>query len=113
MIVISNLDFDVDGALVIEEDPQRSDFGTASRRQNRVATLDGNSVLQDRGYSNSDLTFTIVAKSFTDESFRRLRSLLESYPVVRFSCRLGSFTGSLRDLVEADSKFKFLVVTND
>ena len=113
MIIISPIDFDVDGALIIEENPQSSDFGTSTRRQNRIATLDGNSSLQDRGFSSSDLTFTLAAKKYNEEDFSRLRSFLETYPLVRFSCRLGSFKGSLSDLDDSKSRFKFLVVSND
>ncbi len=112
MIVITSIELDAEGAIHIDENPAESDFGKVTRRQNRVATLDGGSVLQDRGYSNTDLTFAITAKKYTDD-FSRLRDMIQTQSEVRLSCRVGTFIGTLSGLVEADVSFDFLVTAND
>lgn len=109
MIVITSLTSDVDGAIVIHEDSANTDFGEVTRRQTRVATLDGGAVLQDRGYSDTDLTFSIAAKEYSKTEFDRIRQFINDYPEVRLSCRIGTFIGALTDLVDADADFKFLV----
>lgn len=110
MIVITSLAFDIEGPIVIDESEDDTNFGDTSRRQNRIATLDGGSTLQDRGYSNSDLTFSIVAKSYNQDKFSRLRDFIENFPEVRLDCRIGSFIGSLKNLDDKNADFTFLVV---
>ena len=109
MIVVSHLVFDINGAIEFEEDQALTNFGKKSRRQNRIATLDGGAVLQDRGFSVSDLTFKITAKVFTDEVFDRLRSTIVTEPEVRLSCREGIFIGAIKNLSFEDKRFEFLV----
>jgi hypothetical protein len=115
IIIITTLEVDaiLPGQLLIKTLASETEFGTSSRRQNRIATLDGKAILQDRGYSNTDLTFRISASKFNADQFDTLRYLLESYPEVRISTRIGSFIGSIKNLVDADSKFDFLVTRND
>lgn len=110
MINITSIKFDILGALTLQENEQKTSFGKASRRQNRVPTLDGLSVLQDRGYSPSDLTFNIVVKKYLQPDFDRLRSFIEAEPLVRMSCRLGDFVGTLSSLDDESSSFNFLVI---
>jgi len=64
MINITSLESDVLGALTLQEDPAETNFGVDKRGQNRVPTLDCSSVLQDRGYSVSDLPFKVVVKNY-------------------------------------------------
>jgi len=115
MIIITTLEIDaiVPEALMIIVNEDNTDYGESSRRQNRIATLDGGSVLQDRGYSNTDLTFSIEAQSYTETEFDALRYLIESYPEVRMSTRLGSFLGTLTNLSDEDASFDFLVTSDD
>lgn len=113
MINISAIGFDVSGALTLQEDKQKTTFGKASRRQNRIATLDGSSVLQDRNYSVSDLTFNIVVKKYVQTEFDRLRNFIETEPETRMSCRLGTFVGTLSSLSDEGGSFSFLVLRRD
>ncbi len=115
MIVLSTLETEsvLGQALLINTNEEDTNFGNASRRQTRVATLDGGSVLQDRGFSNSDLTFVISAKEFSEGVFESLRYLVESFPEVRISTRIGSFIGTIRNLSDEDASFDFWVTSND
>jgi len=113
MVIISSISVDVRGAIEFQEQQSDSDFGSKSRRQNRIATLDGGSVLQDRGYSDTDLTFTIVPKQFTEELFARLSEAVETTPKQRIACREGSFVGTISNLTDTDSGFSFLVTDDD
>ncbi len=115
IIIITTLEVDeiVNVPLVIKTNEDDTDYGQATRRQNRIATLDGGAILQDRGYSNTDLDFTITASSYGKDIFDALRYLIESYPEVRMSTRIGSFVGTLRNLSDEDAKFDFQVTTDD
>lgn len=115
IIIISTLEVEqiLNRALIIQTNDQDTNFGNPKRRQNRIATLDGKSVLQDRGYSNTDLTFKITASEFIQEDFDALRYLLESFPEVRISTRIGSFIGTMSNLSDENANFDFLVTKND
>ncbi len=112
MIVISSIEFDIRGAVILFEDEANTTFGTKSRRQNRIATLDGGSVLFDRSYSVSDLDFNITVKQFTANVFDRLNEMVENNPTVRMTNIAGDFIGSIRNLVDADRTFSFRVLSD-
>ena len=114
-IIITTLENDAIllGPIVIKTNEDDTNYGQAKRRQNRIATLDGGSILQDRGYSNTDLTFRITAAKYEEQKFDDLRYLVESYPEVRISTRIGSFIGTIRNLSDKNANFDFLVTAND
>lgn len=109
MISVSSINFDPLGAIEFDEDQEDTNFGTKARRGNRIATLDGGAVTQDRGYTNSDLTFNIVAGEYSEIVFERLSFILENNPLVRLSCREGVFVGIIKDLSSKNKSFVFLV----
>ncbi len=126
MIILTTLEIDVivPEALIIQTNEDDSNYGEASRRQNRVATLDGGSVLQDRSYSDTDLTFKITAEKYIEAQFNALQYLLEKIqevpegsgnftPEVRISTRIGSFIGTISKLSVKDASFDFLVTQDD
>lgn len=107
MISVSSIDFDVDGLISFEEDKQETNYGRKSRRGNRIATLDGGSVVQDRGYSDSDLTFQITVKVYKQVIFDRLSVLLETTSLHRISTREGVFIGQITNLDNEKKRFNF------
>ena len=109
MISLSSIIFDPLGAVSFNEDEDGSDFGKKSRRGNRIATLDGGSVTQDRGYSVTDLTFKITAEIYEEEIFKRISLLLENNTLTRISCREGVFIGIIKDLSDKSKSFSFFV----
>jgi hypothetical protein len=112
MITVSKIEYDIDGSILIDENIAKTTYGSNSRRQNRVGTLDGGTILQDRGYAVGDMTFNITAKRYIQADFDRLQDLLTSQPVVRLSCREGTFIGTLKSLDSTNKKFDFLVIEN-
>lgn len=112
IIFLSAIEFDIEGPIEVKIQESDSSFGNASRRQNRIATLDGLAVLQDRGYSDADRTFNLTAQLNDTEIFSRIRTFLESYALVRISCRIGCFLGAISNLNEEDGSFSFLVVSD-
>ena len=112
MINITPLEFDDQGTLSLQINQERSNFGITSRRQNNVATLDGGSVLQDRGFSVSDTTYRITLQNATYDDMLRLESMQQSYPTVRFTSERGAVIGSISGLDFQRTSFRFLVVEN-
>lgn len=112
MINISSISFDIRGAISFEESPQDTNFGTKVRRQNRIATLDGGIVLQDRGFSIADVTYRITVRDFTEDLFNRLSEFVETQSQVRLTSREGTVIGSIANLSSANANFQFLVTGN-
>ena len=64
-----------------------------ARRVTRTATLDGNSVLEDRGYTAADGTLSIILRVRSMADQERLVRLIRIYPVLRLSTHYGAFRG--------------------
>ena len=112
MISITSVEFDIEGAIEFEENKSKTKYGTPSRRGNRVATLDGGAVLQDRGYSNSDLDFSITALAYSEAVFSRLKELMVLSPIQRISTRNGVYLGRIKDINSETFKFNFEVLSD-
>lgn len=101
--------FDPLGPITFEEDVQDTNYGPRARRQNRIATLDGSSAVQDRGFSVSDLTFRISVQSFGPDTFQRLNRIIENVGQPLIVCREGVFYGLISNLNVTAGTFQFLV----
>jgi len=64
--------FDLAGSCMLEV--PEPDFGATARRVSRVATLDGNAVANDFGYSDADRTISLswIPSAAEDETITRL-----------------------------------------
>jgi len=113
MISVSSIEFDVDGAIIFEEDIQNTNYGKLSRRGNRIATLDGSAIMQDRGFSISDLKFKITVRTYSKIAFSRLKTLLEQSSLQRISTKEGVFIGRLKNISEENNRFGFEVLERD
>lgn len=89
-VFIASTTFDLNGHLVI--DPLgSSDFGTTSRRTNKVATLDGGVAVNDGGFAHGDKDFTIDWRT-RDATFEALAvGVVENYATVYVTTRDGCF----------------------
>lgn len=67
-----------------------SDLRTRQRRLSRTATLDGNSVFTDGGFSESDRILTLAVLNMTREQANTL-SEIAAYPQVMISIDEGLF----------------------
>lgn len=89
-VVLSTLEFDPLVPVDLDALPG-SDFGTTSRRVNRVATLDGGAVFNDFGFTNADKTITIEFRPFDAAQSTAVRRLFEIYPKITVATPDGLF----------------------
>lgn len=103
MIHLSTPLFDPQGAIALDELPS-SDLGSVSRRVNRVATLDGGSVSNDRGHTASDRTFRISWRIRSRDEYDAVQRLLQVHGRVRIATREGVFEGVPDELSKSDGE---------
>jgi len=110
MIGLSTRTFDLAGAIIIRELPGESDLEVFERRLSKTATLDGGVVVEDRGYTHGDRTFTVVAP--TSIALRdALSYLTQSYSELVVSTAGGVFLAHpLRCLVARERTTMILEV---
>ncbi len=89
MIALATPLFDLDGTIlhhgaIIE----RTGVG---RRTNRIATIDGSSAFQDRGYSVTDQTLNINFPNISFELEQDLLRIISFYNELYLACELGFF----------------------
>lgn len=101
MIHLSTPLFDPMGAIALNELPD-SDMSGVSRRINRVATLDGGSVLNDRGHAPSDRTFAIRWRIRERAEMDAVKRLVRLHGRVRVANREGVFMGAPEEAQERD-----------
>ena len=90
MIALSAVSFDPQGHVVLR--PRiGSNVNEISRRVNRVATLDGGAVVNDRGYSAGDRTFRILWDLRSSADYDAVRRLLVFHGLLTVACRDGVF----------------------
>jgi len=77
--------------IVLQEDPDGSKLDRFSRRVSRVATLDGGSVVNDSGYSDTDRTLIIEAE-ITEAQKASLEYMIENYSLWNVSSKTGFFS---------------------
>lgn len=96
LIAFESYVFDPQGSIVIDANPD-STLDTSTRRITRTATLDGNAVIVDNGYTASDSTLSINANLSEPEENRLLR-IMHIYPEVVCSTPNGCFLGVIDDM---------------
>jgi len=97
MIGISSVSYDPNGFVMLKEDVNTS-IPVFSRRVSKTATLDGNSVVSDLGYSASDGDFSVEVSNISKEEIDTLIYLIKTYSVLRLSSNIGSFEVSMSRL---------------
>lgn len=112
MISINAPVFDPDGSLTFQELGGDSDIDTAFRRVARVATLDGGVSIEDRGFSEGDRTFTVVAQysARLDASIKRMHRL---YPFVNVTTREGTFRASIQTVISGPTDISLTLLIKD
>ncbi len=93
--IIDALTYDVNPPLILEIQPDSEVFN-GLRRVTRTATLDGESVFPDGGYSNSDRTLTLLVLSATETQLIQLNNLQENFDFVTIAVRSGMFKCKFR-----------------
>lgn len=83
--------FDPVGVISLEALPG-SDLSASTRRVTRTATLDGNAVIIDNGYTSADSTLNVEA-ALTEAEARRLHHLMQTYPEIIASTPDGCYLG--------------------
>ena len=83
--------FDPVGVISLEALPG-SDLSASTRRVTRTATLDGNAVIIDNGYTAADSTLGIEAW-LTESEEKRLQHLIQIYPEIIATTPEGCYLG--------------------
>lgn len=91
MIVISTIDYDIEGAVQINPLPNSGNEGAITRRVNRVATLDGGAALNDGGFSEADKDFVYTWKTISKAHTDQIERLQRLYPKFHLSNSKGVF----------------------
>jgi len=89
-VVLSTLEFDPQAPVEVYALPE-SDFRSAGRRVNRVATLDGGAVFNDFGFTHADRTFTLIFQPTSEAHAASVKRLVELYPKITVSMPEGLF----------------------
>jgi len=87
---LSTLTFDPDGVASIDLLPS-ADLGESRRRMNRIATLDGGSVVNDFGHSDSDRTITLRWRQVSAAYEAGIERLVQDYSRLHVSTSAGFF----------------------
>ena len=95
-ITLESTVFDPVGMISLEALPG-SDLSASTRRVTRTATLDGNAVIIDNGYTSADSTLTVEA-ALTEAAARRLHHLMQIYPEIIASTPDGCYLGVIESV---------------
>ena len=79
-ITLESTVFDPVGVISLEALPG-SDLSASTRRVTRTATLDGQAVIIDNGYTSADSTLAIEA-ALTEAEAQQLHHLMQTYPEI-------------------------------
>ena len=90
-ITLESTVFDPVGVISLEALPG-SDLSASTRRVTRTATLDGQAVIIDNGYTSADSTLAIEA-ALTEAEAQRLHHLMQIYPEIIASTPDGCYLG--------------------
>ena len=90
-ITLESTVFDPVGVISLEALPG-SDLSASTRRVTRTATLDGQAIIIDNGYTSADSTLAIEA-TLTEAEAQRLHHLMQIYPEIIASTPDGCYLG--------------------
>ena len=102
--------YDLNGFILFQEAANTS-YPELSRRVTRTATLDGNSTINDMGYSDSDNSYIIRINNMPQSDILKLSTIIKTYALVYLSTREGVFYGAISSLNTANdpAEFTFLI----
>lgn len=81
-VTVAPAQFDIDGVVLLNYIDSGADLFTVDRRVSRTATLDGGSIIDDLGFSDTDRTLSITANNVTKEQSIRLSYILRNYTLI-------------------------------
>ena len=91
IIGISTTIYDIDGAIILKDILQRStSVKSLTRRINKVATLDGGVIVEDRGFSEGDRNFEIFVP-FSQTVHDIMLRLIKTYDQLLLTNDEGAF----------------------
>ena len=93
MISISTIDADAAGAVIFKED-QKSKFRSTPARVTKSKTLDGDVVIDHRGFVDVDRDFEIIA-TLDEDQVDALWYIYTTYTFVNLSCKEGFYQGAM------------------
>ncbi|MFM2007249.1 MAG: hypothetical protein RLZZ09_2904 [Pseudomonadota bacterium] len=102
--------FDPMGSIGLDALPG-SDLSASTRRVTRTATLDGNAVIIDNGYTAADSTLAIEAW-VSESDLQRLQHLIQIYPEIVATTLEGCYLGvidSVRQGGDGKTRVSFLI----
>jgi hypothetical protein len=112
MIFLNAPVFDYYGDLAIREKTSSGD-GDINRRSNRIATLDGGAVLNDRGQTASDKSIAVVWSPTRDDQLS-VERMVKAYPFLIVSTQFGCFYANPQSLTfdkkTGDASLRLLVM---
>ena len=109
-ITLESTVFDPVGVISLEALPG-SDLSASTRRVTRTATLDGNAVIIDNGYTSADSTLAIEAW-LSEVEVQRLQHLIQVYPEIIASTPDGCYLGvidSVRQGGDGRTQISYLI----
>ena len=111
-VSISTLEWDPAGHVLLAALPDTS-IGETRRRVNRVATLDGGAVLNDRGYSEADRTIELQWRPTSATTEAAVDRLVQTYTRLCVAVRAGCYLVAPEAYTPgaAQSKLRLLVVS--
>lgn len=98
MIAFTSEIADVLASVIIDELPSSSLIKLGRSRVNRVATLDGLSVLDDQGFTYSDNTIKIKTSTISKAEVLKLERMVSLYPTTIYYEEKGVFKGAISDI---------------
>ena len=101
-VTLAATTFDPLGVVVVDALPTM-ERGDTSRRVNRVATLDGGSVFNDFGHSESDKTIRVVFKPESRDQETLVRRLVETYSQIQAATEDGVFLAAPQTFTTTDT----------
>jgi hypothetical protein len=97
MISICSMDQDATGQMVFKESPGSSLHG-GNARINRIATLDGGTILNHLGFSSGDRTIDIMTSDLTETEAAKLLDFYENDAGVICAIDIGVYFGAIASL---------------
>lgn len=91
MISISSKTYDINGNEYFNKIASNTNFGNLTRRVNRTKTLDGSSVINDKGYTDADRTFDVYITDPSEDVVDNIRRMFKAYPLMIVATREGVF----------------------
>lgn len=113
MIGLSTRTYDLDGAVLLNENPTASNMDSIGRRVVRQQTLDGGAYFADSGYSASDRTFTVVLTAPSLELQEQLEYITQNYSLLFITCRHGAYLGGISRIAQRRGQLTLTILVSE